>query len=106
MARDGVFMYDHLPPEEAVRRAWTDTGWAPYYHMRMKQKLALEWPLLARALNRLQQEATNKPLPLGLCWNREDHEPHEVNSETLGRYWCHADQHRRLPNYLDRENKQ
>ena len=33
---------------------------------------------------------------IGLCGNRDDHEPHGWNS-TVGRFWCHADQTRRLP---------
>jgi hypothetical protein len=36
-------------------------------------------------------------LPLGLCGNREDHEPHEHQSESLGLFWCDADQERRQP---------
>jgi len=36
-------------------------------------------------------------LPQGLCGNRNDHAPHCVDSETLGRYWCHADQKQRQP---------
>lgn len=36
-------------------------------------------------------------LPRGLCGNRADHEPHVHHSETLGTFWCHADQTRRLP---------
>ncbi len=32
----------------------------------------------------------------GLCGDRGDHEPHWHES-TVGRFWCHADQTRRLP---------
>ena len=38
-----------------------------------------------------------KNLPLGLCGNRGDHEPHEHESSTLGAFWCHADQSKREP---------
>lgn len=37
------------------------------------------------------------PLPSGLCGNREDHEPHVHDSASLGRFYCHADQAKRLP---------
>ena len=36
-------------------------------------------------------------LPLGLCGNRGDHEPHEHTSSSLGIFWCHADQSKREP---------
>ena len=36
-------------------------------------------------------------LPKGLCPIRTDHHQHEVNSRTLGRFWCHADQSKREP---------
>lgn len=36
-------------------------------------------------------------LPNGLCSLKEDHKPHEVHSNTLGWYWCTADQKQREP---------
>ena len=36
-------------------------------------------------------------VPSGLCANRNDHKPHIHNSNTLGRFWCTADQTTRLP---------
>ena len=33
----------------------------------------------------------------GLCGNKKDHEPHDHSSTSLGKFWCHADQSRRLP---------
>lgn len=38
----------------------------------------------------------------GLCANREDHEPHLVESGSLAPYWCTADQDRREPGYSER----
>jgi hypothetical protein len=40
-------------------------------------------------------------LPEGLCGNRGDHEPHEHEDSTLGKFWCHADQDRREPHYFE-----
>lgn len=36
-------------------------------------------------------------LPKGLCGNKADHEPHEHKSKSLGTFWCHADQTKRMP---------
>jgi hypothetical protein len=35
--------------------------------------------------------------PDGLCEDRTEHRPHLHDSETLGRFWCTADQSRREP---------
>ena len=48
--------YDHLPPQEAVVAAWTIPGISRVYHAYMQVQLEREWPLLARALDRLVQE--------------------------------------------------
>lgn len=37
------------------------------------------------------------PFREGLCGNKFDHEPHMHQSWSLGVFWCHADQTRRLP---------
>lgn len=49
----GRRQHDHLPPAEAVRRAWQDTGQHPAHHRAMQREVAERMPLLARALNRL-----------------------------------------------------
>lgn len=36
-------------------------------------------------------------LPEGLCPDKDDHKPHRHTSESLGTYWCHADQTKRQP---------
>lgn len=41
-------------------------------------------------------------LPEGLCGDRSNHEPHEHDSPTLGRFWCSADQSKRLPYAAER----
>lgn len=46
-----------------------------------------------------------EPTPEGLCGNRQDHEPHVHESESLGRFRCHADQTKRLPFALERKDK-
>jgi hypothetical protein len=35
--------------------------------------------------------------PDGLCAKREYHQPHLHDSDTLGRFWCTADQSQREP---------
>ena len=55
MSRD-IHEYDHLPPLEAVVAAWSIPGRSRVYHAYMQVRLEREWPLLARALDRLVQE--------------------------------------------------
>lgn len=55
MSRD-IDKYDHLPPLDAVVAAWSNPGRVPAYHAYMQVRLEREWPLLARALDRLVQE--------------------------------------------------
>ena len=52
--------YDHLPPLDAVVMAWAGSGGVSAYHAFMQVRLELEWPLLARALDRLVQENQQK----------------------------------------------
>jgi hypothetical protein len=40
--------------------------------------------------------------PDGLCGNRDEHVPHLHDSETLGRFWCTADQSHREPGRSER----
>lgn len=42
--------------------------------------------------------------PDGLCGNREDHVEHVHESTSLGTFWCHADQARRLPFAMERKS--
>jgi hypothetical protein len=41
-------------------------------------------------------------LVIGLCGDRSDHEPHVHDSTSLGRFFCHADQTKRLPYAMER----
>lgn len=43
------------------------------------------------------EAADDAGLPVGLCGNRADHEPHRHSSRSLGLFWCSADQEQRLP---------
>ena len=52
--------YDHLPPLDAVVTAWAGPGRVSAYHAFMQVRLEMEWPLLARALDRLVQENQQK----------------------------------------------
>lgn len=45
------------------------------------------------------------PYREGLCGNRVDHEPHQHISKSLGIFWCHADQARRLPFAAERRKR-
>jgi len=46
--------------------------------------------------------ASAEALPMGLCGNRESHEPHVHDSASLGRFWCCADESKRLPAAAER----
>lgn len=52
----GLRRYDHLPAAEAVRLAWTEAGPHPAYHRTVKTEVGTSMPVLARALNRLENE--------------------------------------------------
>lgn len=43
--------------------------------------------------------------PHGLCGNKQDHEPHVYHSGSLGTFWCHADQVKRLPFAAERRRQ-
>ena len=43
-----------------VLRAWTVEGIAPGYHRAWQDKLRQEWPVLARALDRLARDAARR----------------------------------------------
>jgi len=43
--------------------------------------------------------------PDGLCGERGDHHPHLYDSETLGRFWCTADQSHREPYRSERRRQ-
>lgn len=53
---EGLKMYDHLAPEEAAAFAWADPGLHPTFHGRARQEVRDAMPLLARALDRLEDE--------------------------------------------------
>lgn len=38
-----------------------------------------------------------KGMPVGLCGNKSPHGPHEHRSDSLGLFWCTANQHDREP---------
>jgi hypothetical protein len=44
-------------------------------------------------------------IPRGLCGNRREHDPHMHDSTSLGRFFCHADQSKRLPFMLEQGRK-
>ena len=54
---DGLKKYDGLSAVEAVRLAWTKEGSNPFHHRLMKAEMRDRMPLLARALDRLADDA-------------------------------------------------
>jgi hypothetical protein len=77
--------------EREERRTW------PERQRRMDEALA--------ALRSPTEVAAVAGMPVGLCGNREDHEPHLHHSRSLGKFWCSADQETRLPYAADRKNR-
>lgn len=53
-------MYDFLPVEEAIVRAWGNLGPCDQYHITMQQVVREAMPLLGRALDRAVQEKKDK----------------------------------------------
>jgi len=49
------------------------------------------------AVSKIAFGESEEKLPIGLCGNREDHDPHRHESTSLGVFWCSADQTTRLP---------
>lgn len=52
----GRSAYDHLPPLEAIIRAWTETGPHPDWHRRAQDEVRRAMPVLAHALDRAERE--------------------------------------------------
>lgn len=48
-----IHKYDHLPPEEAIRKAWFDEGSNVLWHEYMQDQIRKQMPLLGRAIERL-----------------------------------------------------
>lgn len=66
-------------------------------------KIQRGWPDFRDTVAELDElRAAFELLPQGLCGNRSDHAPHLHDSDSLGRFWCHADQTQRLPYALER----
>lgn len=56
----GLTKYDGLPAAEAARLAWTRPGIKPDHHARAVAQVRDAMPVLARALDRLEEEPTNE----------------------------------------------
>lgn len=52
-----VRQYDHLPPLTAARLAWSKPGARPQHHEAMRKEVRRQMPLLARALDRAEEDA-------------------------------------------------
>jgi hypothetical protein len=60
---EGLRQYDNLPPEEAVRLAWTRPGPRPDWHAVCVAEIRASMPLLARALDRLGTASAESATP-------------------------------------------
>lgn len=58
---EGLTAYDHLPPLDAVLMAWEVPGSNVEWHEKMRERVRLEMPLLARALDRAVEESKAPP---------------------------------------------
>lgn len=72
----GLAQFDHLDPVEAVARAYTERGRAPYLHLRAVAELHRTMPVLARALDRLagpgpHERITTTVGVAGVAWRGE-----------------------------------
>lgn len=56
MTAQGRTSLDHLPPEEALARAWSKPGPHPRWHRMTQQVVRDCMPLVARALDRLAEQ--------------------------------------------------
>ena len=56
VTRKGLQSYDHLPAIEAIRQAWHEPGAQPGYHKKVQTQVSALMPLLARALDRMEDE--------------------------------------------------
>jgi hypothetical protein len=54
---EGLKQYDHLPPDQAIVRAWTEGGPSPRWHALAIRDVVNVMPLLARAVERLVERA-------------------------------------------------
>lgn len=57
---DKMEMYDHLTPEMAVFRAWTEPGENYNWHLSQQRNVTRMMPLLGRALNRMAEDRTRR----------------------------------------------
>lgn len=57
--QNGLRKYDHLPPEEAIIRAWMTPGVNPRWHDLTRDAVRDAMPVMARALDRLEKEYKN-----------------------------------------------
>lgn len=56
VTKEGLHMYDHLPPLVAVVSAWVNPGANPGWHYTMQDEVRKSMPVLARALDRLVKQ--------------------------------------------------
>ena len=68
----GRAAYDHLPPLEAIVKAWTEPGPSSYWHREAQDQVRRAMPVLARALDRATSARIHRRTP-----HRED----AVNSD-------------------------
>lgn len=85
-------MYDTVQKVAEALEANGQVMWNPADHIRSYHDIC-HWGEAAARIAEGQPEF----VPDGLCANKDDHEPHEHESPTLGKFWCTANQTSRLP---------
>lgn len=58
---DGLSQFDGEDAVAAVIKAWTEPGPHPEWHTMMQRQVKIQMPVLARALDRLADEASPSP---------------------------------------------
>lgn len=84
--------YDRVQVLDKVMQAVGERLWEPEKELKNYHAIC-HWGECAARVAEGQPEF----VPEGLCANKDDHEPHEHESPTLGKLWCTADQKSRLP---------
>lgn len=104
-------MVDNAAAEQIAQiRAVLANGWNAWPKWQNGLQSASRGEFLLSVLEAVSEIAfdeieSDEKLPIGLCGNREDHDPHRHESESLGVFWCSADQTTRLPFAAERRKQ-
>jgi len=101
MIREGLYRCRLVWPDGNRCSSFTADPWTSQYY---ETKYIIEEN--ASDLSPYESIIDVSPLPQGICANKDNHSPHLHNSDTLGVFWCHADQARRLPFAAERRRSE